>query len=243
VDKIRILIDPGHGGHDSGAVVSTGAGFLAEKDINLNVALILEAIFRTHGDRYDVGLSRKADVYVPLQTRTWIANREKAYLLSIHCNAVTDPQAHGTEVWSFAKYAHLNKQPTIEPGKQEYIVLSQGYMWARTVGQEIAKETGLKWRPRKYIYDREKGEYIDRKLYILRKTTKPAILVECGFLTNPDESEGLDIDLDGFNENIAVAIFNATDAHFYPKEKEVGSEKEVKPNADEEKGTEETPGN
>src|SRR5690606_5946884 len=91
----RIVIDPGHGGHDPGAR-SRG---LSEASLVLDVALRLEKLLlRDPGT--EVILTRRTDVFIPLEERTAIANREGADLfLSIHANASRNPQAHGIETY------------------------------------------------------------------------------------------------------------------------------------------------
>jgi len=91
----RIVIDPGHGGHDPGA---KGRG-ITEADVVLDVALRLEKLL---GDVPGVSviLTRRDDAYVPLEERTAIANREEADLfLSVHANANADGQAGGVETY------------------------------------------------------------------------------------------------------------------------------------------------
>lgn len=95
----RVVLDPGHGGHDPGAM---GKG-LNEADLTLDVALRLEALLQAEG--LEVVLTRRSDVYVPLEGRTAIANRESADLfLSIHANASRNAAAQGIETYflSFA---------------------------------------------------------------------------------------------------------------------------------------------
>jgi N-acetylmuramoyl-L-alanine amidase len=95
----RIVIDPGHGGHDPGTPTS-GTN---EARLVLDVALRLEKLLVKDG--FDVVLTRRSDVFVPLEERTAIANRERADLfLSIHANSGRDPKARGVEVYylSFA---------------------------------------------------------------------------------------------------------------------------------------------
>jgi N-acetylmuramoyl-L-alanine amidase len=91
----RIVIDPGHGGHDPGA---QGHG-ITEADLTLDIALRLEALLKKQPG-IDVVLTRRTDVYVPLEERTAIANRAGADLfLSIHANASLNTQAHGIETY------------------------------------------------------------------------------------------------------------------------------------------------
>jgi N-acetylmuramoyl-L-alanine amidase len=90
----RIVIDPGHGGHDPGAQ----AGRLSEADLVLDVAQRLETILLQRN--LEVVLTRRTDVYVPLEQRTAIANREEADLfLSIHANASANSRARGVETY------------------------------------------------------------------------------------------------------------------------------------------------
>jgi N-acetylmuramoyl-L-alanine amidase len=96
----RIVIDPGHGGHDPGAQVKG----LDEAKLTLDVALRLEALLQQEPG-IEVVLTRRTDVYVPLEERTAIANREDADLfLSIHANASRNAAARGVETYflSFA---------------------------------------------------------------------------------------------------------------------------------------------
>jgi N-acetylmuramoyl-L-alanine amidase len=96
----RIVIDPGHGGHDPGAQVKG----LDEAKLTLDVALRLEALLQKEPG-IEVVLTRRTDVYVPLEERTAIANREDADLfLSIHANASRNAAARGVETYflSFA---------------------------------------------------------------------------------------------------------------------------------------------
>jgi N-acetylmuramoyl-L-alanine amidase len=90
----RIVIDPGHGGHDPGAQ----PGLLSEADIVLDVAQRLEKILLKQN--LEVILTRRTDTFVPLEERTAIANREAADLfLSIHVNASANSRARGIETY------------------------------------------------------------------------------------------------------------------------------------------------
>ena len=90
-----VVIDAGHGGEDEGAV---GARGTREKDVVLDVAKRLAARLRQRGLR--VVMTRDADVFVPLERRTAIANDARGDLfVSIHANAATDHKAHGVETY------------------------------------------------------------------------------------------------------------------------------------------------
>jgi N-acetylmuramoyl-L-alanine amidase len=95
----RVVIDPGHGGHDPGAQ----AKGLSEAELTLDVALKLEQLLKEDG--LQVVLTRRDNTYIPLEERTAIANRESADLfLSIHANASRNDLARGVETYvlSFA---------------------------------------------------------------------------------------------------------------------------------------------
>jgi N-acetylmuramoyl-L-alanine amidase len=91
----RIVIDPGHGGHDPGALGTR----VTEAEVVLDVALRLEKLLRKQ-PAFDVVLTRRTNVYVPLEERTAIANRASADLfLSIHANASRNAHARGIETY------------------------------------------------------------------------------------------------------------------------------------------------
>src|SRR6266581_4943303 len=93
----RIVIDPGHGGHDTGTIGPTG---LMEKDLCLDVALRLGKIIEQRLPGADVVYTRSDDTFVPLEERTSIANQAKADLfISIHANSSRDTGARGIETY------------------------------------------------------------------------------------------------------------------------------------------------
>lgn len=158
----------------------------------LRVAHVLKAIVDTHPE-FEAALTREADRTVAIKERTALANAREAHLVSIHCNAAGDPRAHGTEVWRIAE--------TDADGNE-----SAGHRIARAIQKELVA-LGLRDRGVKTIYDRRSGEYVARRLWVLRKAGRPAVLVECAFISNPEEARLLGDDLDGFKERLAVAVF------------------------------------
>jgi N-acetylmuramoyl-L-alanine amidase len=192
MNRIRLVIDPGHGGDDPGAVNGT----FREADIALRIAHILRAVMDTHME-FEVALIRDSDKAVSLKGRTDLANAKDAYLVSIHCNAAEDPQANGVEVWCYAEKDKDGKEST-------------GHQVARAIQEELVA-LGLRDRGVKAIYDRKKQEYIARKLWVLDKTKRPSVLVECAFISNPEEAKRLGDEHGDFKERIAVAIFKGID--------------------------------
>ncbi len=92
----KIVIDPGHGGHDTGTIGPNG---LEEKDLVLDVSRRLGKLLRIRLGA-DVVFTRNDDTFIPLETRTSIANQEQADLfVSIHANSSSDPDARGVETY------------------------------------------------------------------------------------------------------------------------------------------------
>ena len=187
--KVKVVIDPGHGGSDPGAVNSkTG---LQEADVTLRVAHALKAIMDTHPE-FEATLTRETDKNVSLKARTDLANELDAPLVSIHCNAAASDGAHGVETWCFAE--------TDSGGKQ-----SQGHKLAELIQKEIVA-LGFHDRGARPIYDRQAKKYVFRKLWILRRSKRAAVIVECGFISNHEDAARLG-DESGFKERLAVALF------------------------------------
>lgn len=94
---MRIVIDPGHGGKDPGAIGKSG---LKEKDVNLAVGITVAAMLQQAGAQ--VLMTRNRDIFIELDKRAKIANDFKAnYFISIHCNSATAASAHGTETYCY----------------------------------------------------------------------------------------------------------------------------------------------
>ena len=151
----RIIFDPGHGGTDPGAAY----GKYIEKEIALAIALRAADCLAARDDCW-VEVTRDADIArgeLGLDERVAFSDRHRADLfVSVHCNAFTDPAAHGFEVFRF--HGSL-----------------AGYAAAASVFGAVSDRI-TEIAPRSV---KEAG------FYVLRYTKAPAILVECGFLSNP----------------------------------------------------------
>ena len=187
IDEPVIIIDPGHGGEDGGA----SANGLLEKDINLSIALKLRDMLSSGG--YQVVLTRDSDisVYDPsagttrekkvsdLQNRVEIINGSKNNILvSIHQNKFEQEQYYGTQIF----------YSTNDPRSEK-------------LAQEIKSSvTGL-------LQPENKRELkpADSSIYILSKAEVPAVIVECGFLSNPEEAGRLS--QDEYRKQMAFAVY------------------------------------
>ncbi|WP_158090470.1 N-acetylmuramoyl-L-alanine amidase family protein [Desulfurella amilsii] len=196
--NITIVLDPGHGGKDSGAVGILG---LKEKDVVLSIAQYCAQILREKGFR--VVLTRDSDVFIPLAQRVKIANDAKTNLfVSIHANASTDPSAKGMEVFFLnatsnqkaLKIAALeNDVPLEQMGTINKIIISlinqaklkESAILAKDVDDSIYSIT-------KPVYPGLINRGIDQApFYVLVGTNCPSILIETLFITNPKDNEYL----------------------------------------------------
>lgn len=152
-----IILDPGHGGSDTGAEVRK----LREKKITLLAALYTKKKLEELG--YHVVLTRKKDAYLSLPKRVSLANRLRGTLfVSIHCNAASNPLAQGLEI-----YYH-----SCENKEKAFASKSLADRLLKT----IITETGCSSRGVK-----------SGRFYVIRETVMPSVLVEIGFLTNYEE--------------------------------------------------------
>lgn len=175
---MKICIDPGHGGKDSGAIGYTKT---QEKDHVLEIAKLAGKYADIQG--FDVIYTRTTDKYLSLAERAEIANENNCDIfVSIHNNSYEDPKAHGIETWSY-------------PGSIEGLKIS------KIVQAEMIKASGLTDRGSKTA-----------NFGVLRRTNMPAVLVEIGFISNPDE-EQLIMQKD-FKDKMAKAIIKGVCEYF-----------------------------
>lgn len=178
-----VVIDPGHGGKDPGAVYKDE---IKEKDANLDISLRLYKMLKNAGVK--VYITRKDDAFVELAERAELANRLDATLfISIHNNAIQDPDYDGTMTLYY-------------PSSSDYYSAYgiTGRRLAQIVQEEMVKhlgttDRGLRERP---------------KLVVLNKTKMPAVIAEVAFLTN--ESDRQKLKTDSFLQKAADALYVAT---------------------------------
>ena len=194
----RIVIDAGHGGHDTGTIGPTG---LMEKDLCLDVALRLGKIIQQRLPSADVVFTRSDDTFIPLEERTHIANEAKADMfVSIHANSSQDTAARGIETY----YLNLKGSPeAMEVAARENATSDQGIHELEDLVKQIA-------RTEKIDESREFAEDVQDSLSKrVQKTAKvvknrgvrkapfvvligadmPSILTEISFLSNPADEK------------------------------------------------------
>jgi N-acetylmuramoyl-L-alanine amidase len=196
-----LVIDPGHGGKDPGAV---GPGGLQEKHVVLQVAKELRQIIRQKLPQYRVIMTREDDVYVPLTDRAKIANTHQAdAFISIHANASDRRKVRGIETWylSFAANseraqriaARENNMSTHQLSALEHILrdlqetdrINQSALLAGMTQASLVRHV-----------ERHNSAAPNRGVdgapfMVLLRTNMPSVLVEIGFVSNPKEAKQL----------------------------------------------------
>ncbi len=149
---VTVVIDAGHGGYDRGGIPGQR---VSEKDMTLDVAQRLRSVLAASG--YRVVMTRDSDVFVPLGTRTAIANSySNAIFVSVHFNSATRRGASGIETYFYSR-----DSLALASAIHHYVA-----------GGAPSENRGVR----------------RRGYFVLRRTNMPAVLVECGFLTNPTEA-------------------------------------------------------
>jgi len=195
----KIVIDAGHGGHDTGTIGPNG---LLEKDLVLDVAKRLGRLLETRLGA-EVVYTRQDDTFIPLETRTAIANRERADLfISIHANSSRDSDARGVETY----YLNFTSSPeALEVAARENAVSEKSIHEL----QDLVKKIALK---EKIDESREFASDVQESLYgglslrsagvrnrgikkapfiVLIGANMPSILAEISFVSNPADERRL----------------------------------------------------
>ncbi|WP_338356925.1 N-acetylmuramoyl-L-alanine amidase [Yeosuana marina] len=158
-----IVIDPGHGGKDSGAI---GVNSIQEKDVELGIAKEILRLNKTLlNNEFDIFLTRYKDTLISLSDRTKLAKILNADLfISLHCNHSDNPKARGIEVYV---------------SKNEYRNSKESVWFAYQLQNQIKKQLGFQSRGVKFA-----------DFQVLRETVDccSSLLLELGFLSNWDEN-------------------------------------------------------
>ena len=195
-----IFIDPGHGGHDPGAIGPSG---LAEKTVALDVAKELRQFIQQEMPQYRVVLTREHDVFVPLAERARMANAQQARVfISIHTNSSPRREASGVETWylSFAASARAKKIAARENMMSEQqlstleLILRDMHETDR-INQSAVLALSTQQALAEYLAAHYAG-VIRRGVEgapfaVLHRTMMPSVLVETGFISNPHEEARL----------------------------------------------------
>jgi N-acetylmuramoyl-L-alanine amidase len=209
-----IVLDPGHGGEQKGAEGSDG---LLEKEITLDVARKLQDMLRQEG--LAVILTRTEDADLPLIERTAVANREKAGLfVSIHVNSSPRPQARGAETYYLA-YQAADKESGALAEAENAAAGSESpgsragtdmILWDLAQSEHLRESSELAEIVQKSLNEalgiRDRGVK-QAPFRVLMGADMPAVLVEIGFLSHPEEEAALKTP--EYREKIAAGLHQA----------------------------------
>jgi N-acetylmuramoyl-L-alanine amidase len=214
----RVVVDPGHGGKDNGAVGSSG---VKEKDVTLDVARRLAPILVTSG--VQVVLTRDDDRFVSLEERTAIANGFDADLfVSIHCNASETRTRRGVETYVLdanrdelaARVAARENATSLAASAELASILSdlrladqsqRSTRFARLLERAATSALGAKYG------DAVDGGVHRAGFYVLVGADMPSVLLETSYISNATDEQRLDSD--EYRQLLADAIANAIRAY------------------------------
>jgi N-acetylmuramoyl-L-alanine amidase len=215
----KIVIDPGHGGKDSGAIGRRG---LMEKTVVLDIAKRLKALIERNTN-YEVILTRETDIFIPLEERTVIANMKKADLfISIHANASRKRTAMGIETYfqgiprtdeeretaARENMSGIEDRLSGDDNLLEFILadmknthkINESSQLAGVIQDSLIKGVSLK-------YDDVRNLGVKQAMfYVLHKAKMPSILIETSFISNPEEEKRFRDPR--YREQIAGSIYN-----------------------------------
>lgn len=212
----RVVVDAGHGGHDTGAIGKNGT---REKDVSLAIAKKLADKLEAMG--LEVVLTRDDDTFVKLEDRTRIANREHGDLfISVHCNAAPSPKLHGIETYtlntssnrySIRLAARENATTERGVGDLQYILADlatkantgESTRLAERVQQTLVRNLSASYKNVKGLGHKE------ALFFVLLGARMPAVLVETSFISNEEEETRLADDT--YQQSVADSIAEAVE--------------------------------
>lgn len=192
----RIVIDPGHGGRDTGTIGPHG---LMEKDVCLDVAQRLGRLIEQKLPGAEVVYTRKDDTYVSLQERTAIANQAQADLfISIHANSSDDPEARGIETY-YLNFA--TSRESMEVATRENVTSDESLHDLQDLIQKIARNEKIEESKElagdiqdtlsqrmQLVSHRERNRGVKKAPFVvLIGANMPSVLSEISFVSNPND--------------------------------------------------------
>lgn len=206
-ESFILVIDPGHGGHDPGCI---GKKKVKEKDVNLGVAKKLGSLVSKNCPDVKVIYTRSTDVFIELKKRAEIANRNKADLfISIHANSVDDNKGpHGVETYTLG-LSRSKENLRVAMRENSVILMEDDYQTHYEGFDPNSTESYI-------MFDLMHNKHMEQSInfasmvqnnfrainrynrgvkqdifMVLKKTSMPSVLIELGFLSNPNEEQFL----------------------------------------------------
>ena len=228
------MIDPGHGGYDPGTLSTSG---VLEKDLALQIATRLKASLEARGIRAE--LTRSSDVFISLPERTLIANRAAADLfVSIHLNSSPNAETTGIEVYYLnnttdratirlarmenggadgygaSDASHLNLNYILTDLRQNYKA-SEAASLAKMIDEQTVADLDSGLGLNVNALGAKMGPF-----YVLVGAHMPAVLIECGFLSNPGEAQRL---TGADYQNLLAGAISTAVVHYFNADLAVGN--------------------
>jgi N-acetylmuramoyl-L-alanine amidase len=198
--RVRVMIDPGHGGKDSGAIGPTG---LKEKDVVLAIGRLVREKLSRSGE-YDVRMTRDTDVFIPLEERTAMANKARAdVFVSLHINASRNRRAEGVSTYVLSRgaanredlelAARENGVPVRKLSEVKFIIddmftgarKNESLRLAKTVNDSIVRNVSARFSGVQNLGLKQ------APFYVLVGARMTAVLVESSFISNGREEARL----------------------------------------------------
>lgn len=219
-----VMIDPGHGGKDPGAIGETGE---EEKHVVLDIAHNLRRLFEHH-PHIEVRLTREDDHFIPLYQRVEIAHQHNADMfLSIHADGFPKPQAHGASVYALSTRGasstmarYLSQRENAADDYADISVQTKDAQLQRVLFDLVQNQTikssldlcrhmigHLRTVHTMHSYHPEQAAFV-----VLKSPSIPSALIETSFITNPQEEHLLGTPQ--FRMNIAKAIAGGIESYF-----------------------------
>lgn len=221
--QFTLVIDPGHGGNDAGAI----GAISKEKNINLKVALAFGRLVEENCPDVKLVYTRKTDVFIPLHERANIANRNKANLfISIHTNALPKGRiSRGLETYTLGMHRagdnfdvakrenavilyekdYKEKYEGFNPNSSESYIMFE-FLQDKNMANSVELAKFVQKRTCASAQRQNKGVK-QAGFLVLRETSMPSCLIELGFISTPDEERFLNSD--SGVKSLAFGIFQA----------------------------------
>ncbi len=217
-----ILIDPGHGGKDPGAVgnftVNGKNVKVQEKDVVLSVGTKLCALLKKQYPQKQILMTRSKDIFLTLNQRTEIANgvklgeNEAILYISIHANASLDKKASGYEVWYLSPgYRRTVIDKSAADNDMTLFPILNSMMEEEYTTESILIAKFIMDGLQLQIGDKAKARGIKaEEWFVVKHSNMPSVLIEVGFVTN--QQEALNLNTDAYLQKTAAGIYNGINA-------------------------------
>ena len=214
-----IMIDPGHGGKDPGTigrnVIKGKLHVLKEKDLVLKIGRYVRDMLANRYPAKKIIMTRSKDVYPTLEDRVRLANsikldkNEAMIFISIHANASFNKKAHGYEIW-YLPPEYRRKLLTgneVDENTREILPILNSMLEEEYTVESITLARNILEGLKKEVGDKTVSRGLKaQEWYVVRKAKMPSVLIEVGFVTNPEEM--LLLEEDSYLKRLSKGIYN-----------------------------------